>query len=123
MNQSFSFAARMRSFRYAVAGIALLLRDEHNARIHLVAALFVVIAAWWLGAGSVQWALLILCIGGVLLAEAMNSAVEYLGDAVSEEQHPLIGKAKDVAAGGVLLMSIAAAVVGAMVFVPLLLAR
>jgi diacylglycerol kinase len=65
-----------------------------------------------------DWVFLLFAVGLVWMAEALNSAVEYLADAAVPEQHPLVKKAKDVAAAGVLLASLAAALVGAMVFLP-----
>jgi diacylglycerol kinase (ATP) len=59
----------------------------------------------------------------VWLGEALNTAVELLADAVSPTPHPLIGRAKDVAAGGVLLAAGAAVVIGLMVFIPYLTAQ
>ena len=65
-----------------------------------------------------EWCVVALCCGGVLMAEAMNSAIEALADLVSPEFHPLVKKAKDVAAAGVLMMAIAAAIAGLIIFFP-----
>ena len=62
-----------------------------------------------------------LCCGAVLTAEAMNSAVEAIADLVSPEFHPLVKKAKDVAAAGVLMTAIAAAAAGLIIFLPKLI--
>ena len=110
----------MRSFVHAFRGIAILVASERNARIHVVAALAVVAAGLRLGVSSAEWCLLVLAIGFVFSAEALNTGIEFVCDALHPEQHPLIGKAKDVAAAGVLLAAISAAVVGAVIFVPLL---
>jgi diacylglycerol kinase (ATP) len=117
----FSLARRARSFADAFRGIAALVAGQHNARIHLLATVAVGVAGFWLGASLQQWALLLLAMGLVWSAEAFNTAVELVADAVCPDHHPLIGRAKDVAAAGVLLASAAAAGVGLLVFLPLLL--
>ena len=117
-NEKFSIRKRMRSFGYAFQGIATLLRDEHNSRIHVVAMACAVFLGFALGISPEQWCIVALCCGGVLMAEAMNSAVEALSDLVSPAFHPLVKKAKDVAAAGVLMMAIAAAAAGLIIFLP-----
>ena len=111
----------MRSFGYAFSGIAALLRDEHNSRIHVFAMLCVVIFGFMLDISATEWCVVALCCGGVLMAEAMNSAIEAIADLVSPEYHPLIKKAKDVGAAGVLMMAIAAATAGLIIFLPKIL--
>lgn len=117
-NEKFSWRARGRSFKYAFRGIGMLVGGEHNARIHCVVALLVVIAGFVFGISALEWIAVTLCIGGVLMAECFNSAIEALCDKVSPEHDPLIGRAKDMAAGAVLLFVIAAIVVGLIVFIP-----
>jgi diacylglycerol kinase (ATP) len=68
-----------------------------------------------------EWCWMTLAIIGVWLAEALNTAIEFLTDLVSPEFHPLAGKAKDVAAGAVLIAAIGAGVIGMFVFGPHLL--
>ncbi len=117
-NEKFSIRKRVRSFGYAFQGIVTLLRDEHNSRIHIVAMACVVVLGFALGISPEQWCVVALCCGGVLMAEAMNSAIEALVDLVSPEFHPLVKKAKDVAAAGVLMMAMAAAAAGLIIFLP-----
>ncbi len=116
----FSLAARMASFRYAFWGFVDLLRSEHNARIHLLATVLVVALAWWLKLERADWIALLVAIALVWITEALNTALEYLADAAVPEHHPLIGKAKDVAATGVLIASLVALLIGLLVFVPAL---
>jgi diacylglycerol kinase (ATP) len=120
---SFSFAARARSFRYAGNGIRVLLISQHNARIHLLATCLVVSLGLWLGVSALEWCALVLAIASVWVAEAINTALELLADAVSPLHHPLVGKAKDAAAGGVLIAAIAAVVIGVLVLGPHCLLR
>ncbi len=118
---SFSFKARIRSFRYAFAGSRVLL-SQHNAWIHAAATLVVVIGGLVLGVSRLEWAVLILAMGLVWAMEAVNTAVELLADEVSLDQRERIGKAKDVAAFGVLAAAIAAVLIGLLVFIPHLVA-
>lgn len=109
---------RLRSFGHAFRGLKVLVQTQHNARIHAVATLLVVGAGALLRISSVEWALIVLAIVGVWAAEALNTAVEFVVDLASPEQHPLAAKAKDVAAAGVLIAAIGAAIVGGIVFGP-----
>jgi len=118
---SFDWSGRLASFRNALRG-ALQLRREPNARIGLAVAGAVVALGLWLDVERRDWALLIFAIAFVLVAEALNTALEALADRVAPDPHPLVAKAKDVAAGGVLLAAAAAALVGLLVLGPPLLA-
>ena len=97
-----------------------LLRREHNAWLHLGAAGAAGAAGWFFGISRIEWCLVAFAVGSVLAAEAFNTAVETLANAVAPGQNPAVGKAKDLAAGGVLLTSLAAAAVGLLIFVPAL---
>ena len=110
------FIGRARSFGCAFRGLVLLLATQRNARIHAVATVAVIILGVATGLSRVEWCVIIFACAGVWCAEALNTAVEFLGDAVTREQHPLIGKAKDVAAGAVLVAAIAAVIAGGFVF-------
>ncbi len=72
----------------------------------------------WLSISTQEWLILVLTFGMVLMAEAFNTALEFLTDLVSPEPHPLAGKAKDVAAGAVLITAVMAVVVGMIIFLP-----
>ena len=109
---------RMRSFGHAFRGLRVLLQTQHNARIHAVATLLVVAAGVLFGISPVDWALVALAVAGVWAAEALNTAIEFLVDLASPEHHPLAAKAKDVAAGAVLLAAIGSLAVGVLVFGP-----
>ena len=110
--------ARLRSFRYAFAGLRLLLREEHNARIHATITVLVVVAGIVLRVSPMEWGVLVICIGMVLAAEAFNSAIERVANYLTTERDDRIRDIKDLAAGAVLLCAIAAAIVGLIVFVP-----
>ena len=110
--------ARLRSFRYAFAGVKLLFGEEHNARIHATITVLVVVAGIVLRVSPVEWGVLVICIGIVLAAEAFNSAIERVANYLTTERDDRIRDIKDLAAGAVLLCAIASAVAGLIVFVP-----
>lgn len=113
---------RLNSFRYAIAGIASFVGSQPNAKIHLLAATFIVCAGFYFEIDQTEWCLVAFSIFLVLVAEAFNTALEHLTDLVSPNHHPLAGKAKDVAAGAVLFAAMGAAVVGLVIFLPKILA-
>ncbi|MEO1433923.1 MAG: diacylglycerol kinase family protein [Bacteroidota bacterium] len=113
---------RLNSFKYAGKGIKTMFSSEPNARIHLVFTILVLIAGFFFQISLTEWAILVVCIGMVFGAEAFNTAIENLTDLASPELHPLAGKAKDTAAGAVLLCAIASAIAGSLIFIPKLLA-
>ena len=99
----------------------MLIRTQHNMWIHLLATLTVIACGIVFKISHIEWMAIIFAIMIVWLAEAMNTAVEFLADSITEEYHPLIEKAKDVAAGGVLIASTGAAVIGIIIFEPYIL--
>ena len=109
---------RAKAFTFALKGLATLWREEPTTRFHAVTSVLTLAAALVLGLARWEWALIVLMIGLVWFAEAVNTAIERLADAVTLEHHPLIGKAKDVASTSVFLASLTAAAIGAVVFVP-----
>ncbi|WP_370652481.1 diacylglycerol kinase family protein [Aquabacterium sp.] len=118
MRPGFTLAARVKSFGYAFEGIALMLKTQHNAWLHLGASLLVAGMAWWWGVSASDWRWLLLAMAMVWGAEAMNTAVEFLCDVVSPQYAPAVKGAKDIAAGAVLIAAVAAALIGALTFWP-----
>jgi diacylglycerol kinase (ATP) len=113
-----SLASIPRSFVYALQGLVFMLRSQPNAWVHLLATLGVCGAGFHFGLSRDEW--LWICVAIVLVwsAEALNTALEQLADAVHPQRHPGIGRAKDLAAGAVLVAAIGAAVIGGVVFWP-----
>jgi diacylglycerol kinase (ATP) len=109
---------RMKRFVCAMQGVAFLVRTQANARIHLAATLAVCAAGLAIGLGRAEWLWLVFAIALVWSAEAFNTALEQLADAVHPGHHPGIGHAKDLAAAAVLLAALGAAIIGALVFAP-----
>jgi len=116
--EKFSLKKRLESFRYAFEGVWTLIKEEHNARIHIAGAITAVTLGFYLNITQTEWFIIVLCIGLVFSAEAFNSALEKLADKVSSDYDLLIKKCKDLASAGVLFISIAALIVGLMIFIP-----
>lgn len=108
----------LKRFAYAVQGLAFLVRSQANARIHLLATVLVCALGFHLRLARGEWLWLIAAIVLVWSAEAFNTALEQLADAVHPARHPGVGRAKDLAAGAVLIAALGAALIGALVFVP-----
>jgi diacylglycerol kinase (ATP) len=117
-HDTFSFSGRIRSGTHAVHGIIEMLRSQHNAWVHAVATLCVIVAGGIFGISTTQWCLLVLVVTTVWVAEGLNTAFEFLCDVASPEFHPLVKKSKDVAAGAVLLSAVGAIIVGLIIFIP-----
>ncbi len=110
----------IRSFGYAFSGIKKVFLAERNFRFHTLAAILVVSLGFILNITITEWLFVVLAIGLVITAEALNTAIEKLVDMVSPQKNTNAGWIKDVAAGAVLLASICALVIGLLVFVPYL---
>lgn len=110
--------SRWRSLGYALSGIVYMLRFQKNTRIMSAASGVVIVIGWWAGLDSLRWAVLVLAVALVWIAEFINAAIEAAADISSSGFHPMARVAKDVAAGAVLLASTAALLVGALILAP-----
>ena len=117
-NKRFSIKDRIYSFKYAGRGVVRLVSREHNAWIHCAVTVCVIVAGGLLGLSTFEWIAVVLCIGAVLAAEGVNSAIEALCDKVSPEYDEAI---KDLAAGAVLILAVMSVIVGLLIFVPKIL--
>jgi len=107
---------RISSFACAIKGAAFLIRSQPHARIHLAATGAVFVLGLALNLQRLEWCLLIIAIMIVWVAEGMNTALEAIADAVHPGHHPLIGRAKDVAAAAVLIAAVGAVLIGILIF-------
>ncbi|NMP23016.1 diacylglycerol kinase [Sulfobacillus harzensis] len=107
-----------RAFVYAGEGIWTALASERNLRVHVTVALAIAAGGWLFALTAVEWMAVVLAFGLVMALELMNTAVEALADLASPEIHPLAKRAKDTAAGAVLVAAMAALALGLVVFVP-----
>ena len=115
------FRQRFNSFKYALEGVLELIKSQPNFRIHLVASILVLFMGWFFAIEKSEWCFTIFAIVLVLTAEALNTGLEYITDLVSPDYHLLAEKTKDVAAAGVLIAAMGAAVVGLIIFLPKLM--
>jgi len=110
--------SRLKSFQYAFAGWRYVIRTQHNAWIHAIISFAVLAMGSWLRLPARDWAVLILAMMLVWMAEFMNTALEALVDMASPEFHPLAKIAKDVAAAAVLVGAMGAVLVGLLIMGP-----
>jgi diacylglycerol kinase len=108
------------SYRYAMKGIWLAFRYEPNMSFHLVAAVAVLIVNVLLDISRTEWLITLMLIGIVWMAEIFNTAIEKLADRVTQDRDPIIGKAKDLAAGAVLIICFAAVICALIIYWPYL---
>ncbi len=113
---------RIQSFSYAIKGIFSALHSEANMRIHIFMMCAVIFTGALLDISLHEWIACLICFGMVITAEMFNTAIECIVDLVSPNTHPLAGRAKDIAAGAVLVTAIMAAGVGICIFLPKVLA-
>lgn len=108
------------SYRYALRGIWLAFRYEPNMAFHFIGALAVIVTNVWLGLTKTDWLVTLMLIGVVWMSEIFNTAIEKLADRITKEQDPLIGQAKDLAAGAVLIICIVAVICAGIIYWPYL---
>jgi len=116
--QKFSLFKRLKSFTYAFNGLRILIKEEHNARIHLFAAIGVIIAGLYFRVSLYEWIAITFSIGLVISLEIINSSIENIADFISTERHQKIKRIKDLSASGVLISTINASIIGLIIFIP-----
>lgn len=116
-----TFHSRIESFVFAFEGILHMLKMEPNARFHLLTTIVVITMGYVLNISSIEFILVLLSIALVWMAELFNTAIENSMDVISKEFHPGIKTVKDISAGAVLICSIAALAIGAIIFIPKIL--
>ena len=111
----------MFGLKHAMNGLIELIKNERNARFHLVSTAVVIYVGWSSGFTASEWLWISLAVAGVWVAELLNTSLERITDLVSPEQSELAKKANDYAAGAVLVMAIWAIIVFLLVAVPRIL--
>jgi diacylglycerol kinase (ATP) len=117
-NTRFSLKSRLASFKFAFNGLRLLLRNEHNSRIHLVAAVITAITGFLLKIDRLEWIVLAIVIALVFITELFNSSLESVCDVADNNYNEKIGRAKDYAAAAVLIAAIISVIAGGLIFIP-----
>ena len=107
------------TFKNARKGMRLTLKSERNLRIHLFVASLVLVSAYCLNFSINKFCILLLTIAGVISAEMFNSAIEFSLDAIFHNKfNRMVGMAKDIAAGAVMIVTISAVLIGVLLFAP-----
>ena len=117
-SKQFSLTGRIKSFKHAIDGIVLMLISQHNAWLHAIASATVLLFGAYCRLSAMEVCWLVIAIMAVWTAEALNTALEFLADVASPEVHPLAKKAKDVAAGAVLISAAGSVVIALLIFGP-----
>ncbi len=115
---NFSLLARLKSFRYAYNGLKIAWKEEHNFRVHCVAAVVALLLSYVLRISTYEWLAVIFSIGLVFVCELLNTALENLSDFVCTENNPNIKRIKDIAAAAVMISSLTALLAGLIIFIP-----
>ena len=117
----FSIIARIKSVTHAARGIGILIKTSHNAWGHIFFGFLAIYLGFILNISNIEWVLIVLVIGLVIIAETFNTAIEIDINLTSPEYHPYARDTKDVAAAGVLLSVFVAVIVGFIIFLPKIL--
>ena len=115
---NFSLKQRIKSFTHAFNGLRIVFSEEHNAKIHLFAAVIAVILGFILGITSMEWVVIVFAITLVISMEIINSSIENIADFISPERNEMIKKIKDLSAAAVLVSAMGALIVGLIIFLP-----
>ncbi|MDO8429252.1 MAG: diacylglycerol kinase family protein [Candidatus Daviesbacteria bacterium] len=108
----------LKSFKFALEGILAAVKTERNFRLGIVEAIVIIILGIVFNITRIEWVIIILLTGLVLTAELTNSALEIIVDSFTDKYHPGAKRAKDIAAGAVVILIITAAIVGTLIFLP-----
>ena len=108
----------LNSFVFAVRGIKSVFASETNMKVHVGISVLVLLMGFLFHISTIEWLICILCVGLVFCSEMFNTAIETIVDLVSPQRNPLAGKAKDIAAGAVLVTAVISVVIGIVIFLP-----
>lgn len=114
----FSLVARAKSFTHAFRGIGVLVKSTHNFWVHIFFGVITIIFGFLFKISHIEWMILILTTGFVMVTEAINTAIEIDIDLTSPNYHPYAKDTKDVAAGAVMISAFTAIIIGLIIFLP-----
>jgi diacylglycerol kinase len=117
-DKKFSIKKRIKSFVYAINGLKILIKEEHNFRIHIFVFIIVLLFGFLFKVSPLEWVSIILTSGFVFSLEIINSAIENLADFIMPDQNDHIGKIKDLSAAAVLIAAITSLITGSIIFLP-----
>ena len=121
MKKAFSLKRLSSAFKYAFKGFGKVYKNEDNMKVHVVVAILVVLCGFLFKVSTLEWIILIFAIGLVIGAEVLNTCIENLVDLVTKDYNKYAENAKDTAADHTLVLSITAAIIGLIVFIPKLI--
>ncbi len=116
--RGFNLKDRIKSFGFAINGLKLLLKNEHNARVHLVASIGVIIGCFVFTLSTIEICLVLFSIGLVFITELLNTAIENISNFVEPEWNKKIGEIKDYSAAAVLIAALVSCLIGLVIFIP-----
>ena len=116
--RGFNLKDRIKSYGFAINGLKLLLRNEHNARVHLVASIGVIIGCFVFTLSTIEICLVLFSIGLVFITELLNTAIENISNFVEPEWNKKIGEIKDYSAAAVLIAALVSCLIGLVIFIP-----
>ncbi|MDE1192826.1 MAG: diacylglycerol kinase family protein [Arachidicoccus sp.] len=114
----FSLKERIQSFRFAFNGLKIFFKEEHNSRIHITATFIVIVLGLYYKLSTIEWLVLLITIGFVIVIEIINTSIERLCNFLSTEKKEAIKIIKDLAAAAVLITSVIALLEGLFIFIP-----
>ena len=112
------FIGRVKSVKYALRGMFLLIKTEHSIMVQFFIAIIMTVLGFLFDISATEWMFQFLAIGLVLVAESVNTAIEKLSDFVHSEYHKEIGFIKDIAAGAPAFAAIIAMIIGCLIYLP-----
>jgi len=113
----------MNSFKYAIQGFLMSFKKERNMKIHFFVMIAVIVIGFLLKISKIEWIVCIVLFGIVIAGEMFNTAIETTVDIAMPYKNPKAKIAKDVSAGGVLILALTSAVIGCMIFIPKIIER
>jgi len=115
------FKRLLKSFKYAIKGLFIVLKDEQNFRVHVFFATLALFFSWYWQINEMELIVVVLLISLVMLMEIVNSAIERVTDVLKPRINDFVMEIKDIMAAAVMLSSVVAVIVGLIIFVPYLL--
>ncbi len=116
-NDSF-FIGRVKSLKFAIRGVWLLITTEHSIMVQFTVAILVIILGFVMNISTIEWMFQLLAIGLVLVAESLNTGIEKLADFIHPEYHKRIGFIKDISAGAATFAAVIAIIIGLIIYLP-----
>jgi diacylglycerol kinase (ATP) len=112
---------RIKSLKFAIKGVWLLISTEHSIMVQLAIAVMVTFLGWWLDISTTEWLFQVFAIGLILVAESLNTCIEKLCDFIHTDYNKKIGFIKDIAAGAVTFAAVTAIIIGLIIYLPKIL--